>query len=137
MGWSRQIFMTLIIVSLELGVFAMASSRKLNAGELRGYLAEVANSEQAKTTFDKIKEHMDLMRDADTDDETIILGKKVAIKRADAKAFAEELKKFQLDPAVRQSYIDQIAHFFEWLRLNQPSPEETGKVITPFRKPKP
>lgn len=136
MEWSRQIFMTLIIVSLELGVFAMASSRKLNAGELRGHLAEVINSEQAKAVFDRAKERMRLSLEADTDDETIALGKRVAIIRADAKAFTEELNKIEKDPAIRKSYAEQIAQFFEWLGLNKPDPEKKGN-ITPFRKPNP
>ncbi len=111
MEWSRAAFMSLMIVCLELGVFAMAASRPVNAGEMRGYLANALKSREAQEAYASVMANMDDAADTKAWDR-----KKRRIEMSDMAMFEEVLTEMEKDPNLRARIQREILHGFEQLR---------------------
>lgn len=114
--WSRAGFMALIIISLELGVFALSSSRRVNAGEVRGYLADVAKSEEAADLYHQIVEGR-LAKKQDDTMNSLELIKKRETMEAQMKIHKQALKEFKENPERLAEALDKIERF--WDEMNQ------------------
>lgn len=106
---SRAGFMALMIVCLELGVFALSAWRRVNPGEIRGYLAELIKAEQAGNAYKKIQAHSKLKQDTNTDDKIISLQMKREIMRQESQLFEKTLTEMMSDPAIKQKMEARIS----------------------------
>jgi hypothetical protein len=124
--WSRAGFMALIIISLELGVFALSRSRRANAGEVRGYLADIAKSEEAADLYHQIVENRenkkqdDVMNSLDT-------VKKRQIMEAEMSVFTDALTEMRDNPEYREQALNDVMRVWESMRMkaNDNAPEDS------------
>jgi hypothetical protein len=133
--WSRAGFMALIIISLEMGVFALASSRRVNAGEVRGYLADVAKSEEAADLYHQIVENRFAKKQDDTLNSLEML-KKREIMEAHMDIHKQALRQIKENPDMLQAELDQVMNVWESMRMkaNDNAPEDSPEAQA--QKPK-
>lgn len=126
LDWSRAGFMALMIICMELGVFALASSRKLSPGEVRGYLAELIKTQEAGNTFKRLIENQNTKAAYKLDDETINLGKQVRVTEVDAAIFEDTLARIKADPELRAQVFDDVAAMLHKRRAHPANDSATG-----------
>lgn len=124
--WGRTAAIALIIMCLELGVFGLAASRKLNAGEMRGYLADLAKSEQAIDTFKEIKDKLALEGEAE-EGRYAEIRREITKEKLKAEIFEKALEEARSNPEILNRAIDDVIAELEktWPKDPKPSNEPT------------
>jgi hypothetical protein len=115
--WSRAGFMALMIVCMELGVFALAASRPVGSGEMRAYLASVLKMREAEEAFNNTLETRQLRNTAGIDGERIALEKRTQIRKLDSERFTAALTSLRENPGEQQQAIDDILAVMDSLRV--------------------
>lgn len=108
LDWSRAGFTALMIICMELGVFALASSRQLSPGELRGHLAEAIKSREAGNVYKNILQLQKLKEEVGTDDGIASLKKKRRIMQIDEQNFETALEKLRNDPDLKNQAFEEV-----------------------------
>ncbi len=133
--WSRAGFMALIIISLELGVFALSRSRRANAGEVRGYLADIAKSEEAADLYHQIVENRENKKQDDVMN-SLDAVKKRQIMEAEMSVFNDALAEMRNNPEYRDQALNDVMRVWESMRMkaNDNAPEDSPEAQA--QKPK-
>lgn len=114
--WGRAVCMALIIASLELGVFALSSSRRVNPGEVRGYLADIAKSEEAANLYHELVAKNEAQKQDDVAN-SLDAVKKRKIMEVDMQTFEQVIEKMKADPTIFEEALADAMNLREKMRL--------------------
>lgn len=128
---SRAGFAVLLIVCIELGVFALSAWRRVNPGEIRGYLAELIKSEQAGNAYNKIRARQTLEEETLTDDDAVLLKQKRDVMRQEAELFQKTLSEMMSDPVMKQRMQDRIAEILDEINPHKEPANHPPQPDTP------
>jgi hypothetical protein len=118
LDWSLQIFLATFFISAELGVFALASTRKLNGGDMNGYRAQITNLNASRHIAKRTRQIEELHTELRMDEELVSLNRAKAVTSAADKLFDDQVKKVMSDPETVQKAEDEVRRILKARRKN-------------------
>lgn len=100
--------MALIVICAELGVFALATGKRVNNSEFNAQLAEVLKNQKSADIYKKMKGMLEIDADFGEDDALSHLRLKRQVSLIRQEYIDEALEKLKADPEFRQAALDEI-----------------------------